>query len=266
MARAIQRISVERGHDPRGFALLSFGGAGGLHAAALAVQLGIRRVLVPRNPGLLSALGMLQSAPLYNFSQAVMQRVPGVDGGNADLAQLPAVAGALDALEQIAHAALDSEGAPLAQRVLKPALDLRYCGQSFELTIPLDGEDAVAAFREQHAKLYGYNPEDKALEVVAARMQATAQVAPLRLPELAQRSEGSVTDVCRDHAIHGAGGKQPCQLVARKDLLCADRIQGPAVISEYSATTLVPRGWRCEVTALGFLVLERKAAEDADEQ
>jgi N-methylhydantoinase A len=266
MARAIQRISVERGHDPRGFVLMSFGGAGGLHAASLATQLGIRRVLVPRDPGLLSALGMLQSAPLYNFSQAVMARVPGAAGDIADLAQLPAVAQALDALTQQAQAALDSEGVPLEQRVVKPALDLRYCGQSFELAIPLDGGDTLAAFREQHAKLYGYNPDDKELEVVAARMQATAQVAPLRLPELAQRSEGSVSDVCQDHAIHGLGGQQPCQLVAREDLQCDDNITGPAVISEYSATTLVPQGWRCEVTALGFLVLEREAAEGADGQ
>lgn len=265
VARAIQRISVERGHDPRGFTLLSFGGAGGLHAASLATQLGIRRVLVPRDPGLLSALGMLHSAPLYNFSQAVMQRVPGAGGGHADLAQLPAVAQALDALEQQAHAALDSEGVPLEQRVLEPALDLRYSGQSFELTITLDDCDTVAAFRQQHAKLYGYNPEGKELEIVAARMQATAQVKSLRLPELARRSQGSMRDICRDHTIHGLGGQQPCRLVARDDLRCNDCIAGPAVICEYSTTTLVPHGWRCQVTPLGFLVLEREAAEDVDE-
>jgi len=266
MARAIQRISVERGHDPRGFTLLSFGGAGGLHAASLAAQLGIRRVLVPCDPGLLSALGMLQSAPLYNFSQAVMQRVPSAGSGYTVLAQLPAVAQALHALEQQAHAALDSEDVPIEQRVLKPALDLRYSGQSFELTIPLDGGSAVAAFREQHVKLYGYNPEDKELEIVAARLQATAYAEPLRLPKLARRSQGSVHDVCHDHMLQYPDGAILCQLVAREDLLCDDSIDGPAVISEYSATTLVPRGWRCEVTALGFLMLEPEAAEDADGQ
>ncbi len=128
MARAVQRISLERGHDPREYTLIPFGGAGGLHAAHLAQQLGITHVLAPSLPGLLSAYGMLCSAPLYTFSHALLLSVPSPE--QPRLAQHASITQALSALQAQAQAALDADAVPRGQQQLSFSLDLRYQGQS----------------------------------------------------------------------------------------------------------------------------------------
>lgn len=256
MARAVRRVSLEQGHDPREFALVAYGGAGGLHAAQLAQQLGLRRVLVPTMPGLLSALGMLCSAPLYTFSYAVMLNVPAES--QPGLAQLPEVLQAVARLEQQAMAALAGDGVPPPERRLEFSLDLRYSGQSHELTIPLAGGGVTASFAEKHRELYGYDAPGRALEIVAARVKASGTPREVTLPVIEPRtSKDTLKDAVKKSRIYEADGWIDAWRIDRRELCAGDGLDGPGMVDEYSATTLVPAGWRCTVNLYGQLLLEQ---------
>jgi len=256
MARAVQRISVERGHDPRDFTLFTFGGAGGLHAARLAELLGIRRVMVPRDPGLLSALGMLAAAPLHCFSQAVMLRITAADPIRHALPNHPRIANALAQLQHQADEALSRDEIPLSARKYSPTIDLRYQGQSYELTVPLRAAGTVEEFTAQHEKLYGYRADEKDLEITAVRLEARGPAPELRFPALPHRTGPVPGHLLSTSTVFTAGQEQPCWLAQRDDLLAGDELIGPGIISEYSATTLIPQGWQVTVNALGQLLLQ----------
>ena len=166
MERAIRAISVERGHDPREFALLSFGGAGGQHACELAARLEISTVIVPRHAGVLSALGMLAADCVRDFSQSLLGR----DRGEVYR-------------ELEARAAAEFAAEDLPQAVFERQIDLRYQGQSFEITLPYRERER---FHQAHQKLYGYTHQDRAVEAVTARLRA---VAPLPKIDLAAPSD-----------------------------------------------------------------------------
>jgi len=262
MARAIQHVSLERGHDPREFTLVPFGGAGGLHAARLAELLGMRRVLIPWQPGLLSALGMLASAPLYTFSQAVLARLERSEAAGGGLAAHPAVHEVRESLVSMAREALAAEGIPEAEWLLAPAVDLRYAGQSYEIAVPLDGPDAAEEFARRHEQLYGYRDDGRAVEVTAVRLAAGSHPCPPAMPELAPRDGPlSVEAIGEPVMLHRAGGELRAWRV-RRDALCAgDMLLGPLIVTEYSATTVVPLGWRLTVNAVGQLVIEPAEGE-----
>jgi N-methylhydantoinase A len=176
MERAIRRISVERGYDPRRFCLMPFGGAGPLHACDLAESLQIPRVLVPPVPGVLSALGMLVAAPTKDYSQTVMRAV--ASWGDAEEAWLVAQAAPL---VERAVAEMVAEGYDAAAVTLSYQLDVRYQGQSHELTVPwVVGETAVSSqFHAAHQQRYGYRlPEGEMLELVTLRVTAVAPATP----------------------------------------------------------------------------------------
>jgi len=257
MARAIRRISVERGYDPRDFALVSFGGAGGLHAARLAELIGIGTVFVPGEPGLLSAVGMLRAAPLHTFSQGVMLRVPPDEARKGALLRHYAIRRTLDELQAKADDALRSEGIPEDERVYSPSLDVRYVGQSYELTIPLDEGDPAKAFALQHQRLYGYTAPEKPLEVVTVRLQAGGAEHLLPLPRLPERRGPIPVELVEAASVWTDGQQTVCARIRRDELMFGDSLDGPAIIDEYSATTLVPHGWRFEVNALGQLLLSK---------
>jgi N-methylhydantoinase A len=258
MARAVQHISLQRGHDPRDYTLLPFGGAGGLHAARLAQQLGITRVLAPGLPGLLSALGMLCSAPLYTFSQALMLEVE--PGQQPRLLHHAAVAQALGHLQALAQAALDRDSVPRELRQLRFSLDLRYRGQAFELNIPAGGGDTAQVFAARHRELYGYDAPQLALEVVAARIQASGTPSAPTMPPLAERSAAEPLDaVLSATRIFEDGQWTSAWQAGRSALLAGDVLAGPGIVCEYSATTLVPSGWRMAVNRHGQLLLEQQA-------
>jgi N-methylhydantoinase A len=272
MARAVQRISMERGHDPRDFTLLPFGGAGGLHAARLADYLGITRVVVPRHPGLLSALGMLHAAPRYDFSQSVLARVettsrdgaPAANHANADdynleLEHIPAVAAALDGLRALGAAALAADGVLPDQQQLVFSVDLRYAGQSFELAVALVGRETLSQFAAHHEQLYGYNLPGAPVEVVTVRLEATGPAYPLPTERLVPRGALLPNNLGEQHEIYANGRWQPCRFIQRDELRAGDSLSGPAVITEYSATTLVPTSWRLDVNEHGQLVLTAQA-------
>lgn len=245
MAGALRVVSVQRGHDPRDFVLLPFGGAGGLHACALAEKLAIPRVLIPLHPGLLSAVGMALSDAVRDYSRSVLRPAPVAAAELEDL---------LAPLRRQAVAEMAAEGVTGERLQLLPSLDLRYRGQSFEVNVPLVG-DCLAAFHAEHERLYGYRDERRPAEVVTLRLRAVGR--------------GPRPDLTRGVCLQGAavpeqtvsllldGVRRDCPLYERESLPCGSRFAGPALVVEETATHLVRRGWGAKVDERGNLVLER---------
>ncbi len=250
MTRAVKVISVERGYDVRRFALVAFGGAGALHACALADALGMAAVFIPPHPGLLSAVGMALAPPVFTASRAVMLRLaPGAPLQGAALED------ALQALTAQARAALDAEGVPDDARRVTRAVDLRFAGQSFELSVDADAPDPVAAFRQRHRDLYGTDHPDRPVEVVAARVRAEGPpgATPPPFPPQDAPTPARVVEV------YGPEGPQIWACLPRAVLAAGERRPGPLLLTEYSSTVLVPGGWAVEVHAQGGLILRRTA-------
>jgi N-methylhydantoinase A len=253
MESALRRVSVERGHDPRAFTLLAFGGAGPLHACALAESLGIRRVLIPAAPGALSALGILDADLRREFSRTVML-APGS----------PQIAEAFNALESEARNTFASEG---VHPILKRSADLRYQGQGYELRIDWSS-NVVARFHQLHAKSYGYADPVRSVEIVTLRIQAIAR-SPRQpgAPSIARlhRAMGGKTANAdssnarlSSHRIFESGRWRNAALYDRAQLHPGNRITGPAVITELSATTYLPTAWAASVDAFSNLILTPK--------
>ncbi|MEO8601903.1 MAG: hydantoinase/oxoprolinase family protein [bacterium] len=239
MERAIRRISVERGLDPRDYALVAFGGAAGLHAAELAAALRIARVIVPRHSGLLSAWGAVTADVRRDYVQTVRLTDPAVTTLRRRLAPLAARA----------RRELRAEGAPAKAIALSTSLDVRYRGQSYELSVPLTA-DYAAAFHAAHRARYGYADAGRPIEVVNLRLAA---VAPGAMPRLAVAAR--VQSPARPHRLRWRGRWLTAQRLDR-DALPRRRLSGPLVITELSATTVVPPGWSVRVVRSGDLLLE----------
>ncbi|MBN2232603.1 MAG: hydantoinase/oxoprolinase family protein [Deltaproteobacteria bacterium] len=247
MERAIRVISVERGHDPRDFALFSFGGAGGLHACFLAAQLGIPTVLVPCNPGLLSALGMLLADIVKDFSRTVM-----LDGVAATPKRLRAE---LAPLEEQGRRELAAEGVTAAGISTEPLLDMRYRGQSHELMVPFTTAFRQA-FDELHARIYGHADDTRPVEVVNVRLRArgTPKKPPLeRLPP--GGPVPSAAAFVDERAVIFAGRPHTTRIIDRARLLAGNIVDGPAIVTEYSSTIVVPPFAALAVDAFGNLII-----------
>jgi N-methylhydantoinase A len=254
MERAIRVISVERGHDPRDFALVAFGGAGGLHACDLATALGIPQVLVPKFPGALSALGILCSDVIKDYSRTVL--LPVEAKGQAALGSK--LERAFRALERTARAELRREGfSPRAQRLVRQ-LDLRYSGQAFELTVPY-GRSFAAAFHRAHERRYGYADPARAIEVVNVRLWAVGVTPKPKFRRARSAGARPPAEACFKRApVWFDGRARPTDFYVRERLRPGNRIAGPAVIAEYSATAVVPPGWCLEVDGWENISLERR--------
>ncbi len=257
MARAVQRISVERGHDPRDFVMIPFGGAGGLHACRLANTLGISRILFPQHAGILSALGMLTSSPLYAFSESLLLRISR-EQEDAAIAAIPDVRSAAERLRRRAKDALDAESVPSQDRILLFEIDVRYHGQSFELTLPFDDRDPVRLFEERHRALYGYDAPSKPVEIVALRLRATSTSPELRWPLGTPRTPGDAPPPFDAHEPTDPDGAANWSRIERNALTADDHFRGPVVITEYAATTIVAKGWKARVLPAGHLLAERR--------
>ena len=240
MESALRRVSVERGHDPRSFTLLAFGGAGPLHACALASALGIRRVLVPAAPGALSALGILDADLRREFSRTIML-LPGS----------PQIAQAFRNLEDKARATFTTEG---MRPILTRSVDLRYHGQGFELRVDWSA-NAVTRFHRLHAQSYGYSDPTRAVEIVTLRVQAIARSRKPRLKRAVLSKPDARHAQLSSHRIFEDGRWRSAALYDRAKLNPGNRITGPAVITELSATTYLPTGWTAALDTFSNLVL-----------
>jgi N-methylhydantoinase A len=250
MEKAIRVISVERGHDPRDYTLVAFGGAGGLHACALASALEMRGVLLPLFPGALSALGILRADVVREFSRTVLLAIGNAKHPSAELSQL------FRLLETDGNRTLRQEGFPPSKIRIERRLDMRYTGQAYELSVPAGG-DFVNAFHRAHQQRYGYHDSKRPVEIVNLRVRATGITDKPCIAKIAKvaKSEKMYTAASLDCVLDGT--RQTAALIDREQLRNANSFAGPAVISEYSATTLVPAGWRAQVDAYGQILLTK---------
>ena len=253
MEQAVRLISVERGHDPADFALFCFGGAGGLHAADLARALGIVRVVVPRHPGALSALGLLLADARKDYSRSLLMP--------AETSQQKILA-ALDALHRTGTSEMRGEGFSVKDISQLDAVDMRYRGQSYELTIPLEGSWALnflKAFHKAHERRYGYSSPDKPVEVVNVRTTFVGRSAKPQFRS-APRSRG-VARPLESQMVWMNGRRCKTAIYEREALRHGHVIYGPAIIGEYSSTTIVPSDFVCRADAHLNLVLEKQKAK-----
>jgi N-methylhydantoinase A len=241
MEKAIRVISIERGYDPRDFTLVSFGGAGPLHACSLAKSLHIPRVLVPCMPGALSALGILMADVVRDYSKTVMMP--------ADPQQLEPY---FAELEERGTKDLASEG--LTGEGLRSA-DLRYIGQGYELNVPA-GANILDNFHYAHSKRYGYSDTAKAVEVVNIRVRLTAKTGHIELPRQDARAGDGSQAVLKTRDIRFAGEWRQSKVYQRDLLISGDSFAGPALITEYSSTTVLPPDCRLCVDEYANLVIE----------
>jgi N-methylhydantoinase A len=250
MEKAIRVISIERGHDPRDYSLVAFGGAGGLHACDLAAALDMRRVLIPVFPGGLSALGILRADVVKELSRTVLLPTEEAQRNPAQLKRL------FGALESEATRILRSEGFQKSKMQFHHSLDMRYLGQAYELNVPV-GRDIVKSFHREHQQRYGYHNKKAKVEIVNVRCRATGATEKPPAEKIAARS-GFEKIPTQAFALAFEDRKQSARAYQRDDLRAGDRFSGPAVVSEYSATTLIPPLWRARVDHYGQLLLTQR--------
>ncbi len=246
MEKALRKVSVERGYNPSEFTLVSFGGAGGLHCAELARALSIPRVLVPRNPGLLSALGLVVADRVKELSLTVMLEEEELSGET--LRELYSL------LEERILKEFEEEGFG-GEILLERLVDVRYRGQSYEITVPL-----LPNFREnferEHRRLYGYVHENRPLEVVNLRLRATGTEEKPVLPKIEKGDkEPSSEALVGKREVLWKGERISFSLIDREKLRAGNRIDFPAIVLEYSSTTLIPPDCRAEVDDYGNIII-----------
>jgi len=240
MTRALRIISVERGLDPRDFALLAFGGAGGMHACALAEELGMQTVLVPRAGGVLSALGLAISDVRRDYVSPYLSPLDEVDAGEFE--------NRFARMESMAEKDLDDPGH--TRRA-----DLRYRGQSFELTVEADSlEKLEDRFHAAHERRYGYRMEEEAVELVNLRLVSTVAVEKPELDEPEPADE--VTAGVREANFDGEWVEVP--VLDRDNMGQGSEVEGPAIVEFRESTCVVRPGWSGKVDAIGTLVLEKR--------
>jgi N-methylhydantoinase A len=261
MADEIRVFAAKRGVDLTAFTLLPFGGAGAVHAAAVADELGMRRILVPPMPGAFSALGLLCTDVVHDYIRSELTSLDAVAAEHAE-----AIFGALEAKarEDIVAEGLDPLEAAFARE-----LDLRYTGQGYELRTPLDGlfagaltPDSLAAararFDQRHAQLHGHAARERPVEVVSYRLRLRVAVPKYEPREEAAPATPRVAEPKGRRTIH-VDGASACEaaLYERDGLAVGAVVEGPAIVEQFDATTVIPPGWRGRVDRRRNLVMEK---------
>lgn len=247
--RALRRVSVARGYDPRDFTLVAFGGGGALHACAVAQRLDMTRVFIPRYPGVLCALGLLMADISLNYSQAVMAQLH-VQGA------LSTIRTALMIGYENAQADLSAEGIADSDRLFIPSLDMRYVGQAYELNIPYSQDlDLASAFHEAHHQAYGHALPDRPIEVVTARLTAIGMVAHPNIQPEKMGNNPSADDALLGDKTTSKG--EHLRLYDRDKLPIGAVITGGALIFQLDSTIYIPAGWRATCDTFRNLILEQ---------
>jgi N-methylhydantoinase A len=252
MEKALRVVSIERGFDPREFALVAFGGAGGLHACELAEALAIPRVIVPALPGALSAFGILVSDVVKDYSRTVLWRVAN---------DLPANRLKSEFINLRRRAEKDFRTEKWTGAVSHQAsVDLRYRGQGYELNVPYTS-NLIRDFRKEHQRRYGYNFPAREIELVTLRLRSTIKSQPSRAAQKASYDRARSLSAKPDNSVHHAevylsGRRASTAVHSRERLQAGKKYTGPAVVTEYSATTVIPAGLHFRVDQSGNLIIE----------
>lgn len=251
MAGAVRNVSVERGLDPRDFALMPMGGAGPMHAVAVAEELGIDNVLIPANPGNACATGLLATDLQHDYARTYVTEMQ--DANMDKIHELT------KEMENLGREQLFREGLSEHRIRIRCSADMRYSGQSFQLEVPVTDKTTLdsmeKAFHERYENVYGYNRREKPVELVYLRAVASGIVdKPVPALEATGTSDGYSNDK-RD--IYFEGKFQSCDIFERSNLDTHTIINGPAVIQEYGSTTVLPPGWQASPDRFGNLRLKR---------
>jgi N-methylhydantoinase A len=264
MSLAVRGISVERGYDPRDFAMVAFGGAGALHAVEVARELHIPTVIVPNYPGQFSALGMLMADIQHDYVQTYYNAL-----AEADFSSMRTIC---DELIQLGRGTLKNENVPDEAMVFQRFLDMRYSGQEFSIPVPIpadyiDRSDAEAigkAFNEFHERRYGYYTADQPMEIVNVRISAIGKRKQLQLPplEFSQREDPQIGR--RKVYLNEGTNAVECPVYTREKLAPGYEVIGPAIIQEYACTTVLFPGDKATIAESGELLIT--IAEVSDEE
>jgi len=259
MVGAIRIVSVQRGHDPRDFALVPFGGAGPLHGVSLARLLGIPRIVVPVSPGVLSSIGLLASNVKQEFAHVVLQRTESIN--------LHALGEIFNRLQTQARAWLEAEAVPRDQTEIRWWTELRYAGQGSELRIEWTSQRADGAslaalaerFHEQHERSFTFAQRDTSLEIVTVLVEAIGHLPHPVFQQISAGSDMDAAELGRQEAwFDGLPYNTP--VYERAKLSCETSIIGPAIIAQLDCTTVIPPGYTGRVDLFGNLIIEAGSA------
>jgi N-methylhydantoinase A len=254
MGKILRIVSVERGYDPRNFTLVAFGGAGPMHVCPLAEELEANKIIVPSNPGMFSALGLLTADLFHDYVRPVVRRVSQIDASEVEAA--------FHELEAEGRTTLGAEGIHGVDMSFLRQVDLRYMGQAYEITVRapkrVDGESLAATiiqFHKRHAEAYGYSASGEPVELVSLRLRAIGKIPK---PDLKGGRKGKAkVSGSRRVYYETDGGWRDVPVVQRGEGW-EGALEGPAIVEQYDATTVVYPGWRVEVDGVGNLVLGRR--------
>jgi N-methylhydantoinase A len=256
MAEVLKIVSVQRGHDPRDFVLAPFGGAGPLHAAALAAELGIAEVICPPIPGAFSALGLIGADLRRDYVQTLFV--------TTDVADPTAVEAAFAALERQGDAMLDGAGVAAGRRRFERSVDARYRRQSYELAVPVARDrvgratlDKIAEdFHQRHRATYGHDNRAEPVQIVSVRVAAIGAIPPLTVRDVPAQSGADARKACRRLWFRETDAVEAA-IYDRRRMPAGLALTGPAVIESLESTILVPPGWQAKMNNDGFVVMTR---------
>jgi N-methylhydantoinase A len=255
MAEALRIVSVERGHDPRDFCLVAFGGAGPVHAASLASALDIPKVIVPPIPGGFSALGLVATDLRRDYGRTLYARLDGTPP--------EALAAVFEEMAAAGQAMLEQAGVPEDRRELRRSADLRYSRQAYELTVPVedgtvdDGllQRLAETFHDRHRQTYGHDNPGEPIQIVNLRLSAIGRLDGLELR--AAETAGTVEAALRgSREVHFPDGAVACPVYDRAALPGRGELTGPAILASADSTLVLPPGWRLAIDPRGFLIME----------
>lgn len=254
MIRGIRVISIEKGHDPRNFSLVAFGGAGPVHAVDIGLELGSKEIVIPPNPGITCAMGMLMADVRHDYVQTVL-----ANAAQLNLEETNAVIGQLasEAKEELAK-----EGFADPNIRLQVALDLRYLRQAYEIDVPVEGlvltpelvERAVRDFHVLHNKVYGFSREEETVELVNIRLTAIGEIPKIRFDKNGNGSGGELRAVQSRNVFFG-GRFVETPVYNRSDLGAGTAVEGPAIVEQLDSTIVIYPGQRAETDAFGNLII-----------
>lgn len=262
MSRILRIVTVERGLDPREFILNAFGGAGPLHACALAEELKINEIIIPNNPGLFSAMGLLFTDAKHTYVKSIRKKLFDIDYSNLEQEY--------QVLEKQGFTVLTEEGFKTKSIAHKRFVDLRYIGQGFELLIPLEGialqeesckDQVLKRFNEKHQSIYGYILEEEEVEMVNIRVNSLGLIKKPRLVKITKGTEKPIEEAqltTREVYFEEFKGFKQTPIFSREKLLAKNGIKGPAIIEQYDTTTVVPPNWKASVDSYGLIHITRK--------
>ncbi len=256
MSQILRIVSIERGYDPRHFTMIVFGGAGPMHACSLAEALEINDIIIPPNPGMFSALGLLTADIFHDLNRSYLILAEKVD--------LLDIENSFQDLVFEGKETLESQGINPNSIKIKKQIDMRYYGQSYEITIdypngPINNRmnNAVKAFNKRHNELYGYSDATENVELVNLRIRAIGKIKKPKLLDTSNKKIKSTPLDTRAVFFEGSKSWEETPVYKRKSLKTGSILNGPTIIEQYDSTTLLQPGWKCNVDRFGVLKLRR---------